>query len=866
MQLFENLSIKNKLRLMSIPLVVISAVTLGFLIYQSIGNYTRANHLLHANKSFDYILLAAGEQAKERGFTASVMGDPTSKVKDMIPDLRRKGDMYLDSAFLVINGMTLRPLSEKLRQKAEQLREKRNSVRTKVDTYLGSSTGTAEQRTEWIDAQTALIRGQQSLAQSLFSSDEGLNAILDMNSQIKNSVFVISENAGLERANIAAAIAAGAPLSADLKDKLMRFRGSVDENLRVVLNYANNPSASPTIRTAIETMRTVFLGEFEELRKKVYTASSSGNPYPITSAEWVKESTTAINSILHVSEAISTEVNKIAGEEQSSTVVQVASVTIAGVIGLLAMIAGITISPIIRKAVQDLVHTADKVIHGDYTVRISRKSKDELGTLATTFNTMTNAIGERVEGSELMIKTVIDMTSDKKTTDDALRAMLEGTIHLVKAKYGAVVIRNPDNSIKTFVHVGMSEEDIKRIGRFPAGKGLLGFGQDGRTGAYKVDDISKHPASIGFPSGHPPMKTLIGAPVVYGNRNLGSIYFAEKENAELFNDSDVHSVSLIAQMTGILVADRYNRHDMRNIVGQVQELSVSLATSMQSISGATEELAAGTHEQSSQSADVAAAVEEMAHNSIETAQSAITTANFAQSNGKLASDGKHTVENTIEKMKTIADVVRTSSQTVERLGEAGNAIGEIVTVISDIADQTNLLALNAAIEAARAGEQGRGFAVVADEVRKLAERTTTATKQIRDMIRSIQKETVEAVEQMQTGTKQVEEGINLADTAGIALTQVVNSAHQMHELIGQIASSSQEQSRTSESVAKSVSTISSISAESASTVMDIAKNITELNHLTEVLKDLILQVNVGTPQGNGKSVAGGKGQKLLGKG
>jgi len=862
MQLFNNLSIRGKLRIMTFPLIVISGLALAFLVYKTVHDYRQTDVLLKANKAFDYILMAAGEQAKERGFTANVIADPSAQVKSRIPELRIKGDLFLDSALSIISEMSLHSLSAAHKENVERLLRKRNDVRSNIDGFLGKDAGNEQQRSEWLEAQTSLIRAQHTLALSLFAAESGLNAILDMNSQIKNSVFIVSENAGLERANIGAIIASGTTISAEVKDKLMRYRGAVDENIRVVINYEGNPAATPAIKTAIQKMKNAFLGDFEELRKQIYLASANGTPYPINASEWVQQSTTAINSVLEVSQSVSREVSTIAGNEQSSSMVMAIIVIIATAVGVLAMIVGIIISPIITRAITELVNSADKVIHGDYSTQITRQSKDELGSLAYIFNTMTNAIKDRVEGSEQMIKTVIDMTSDKETTNDALQSMINGTVHLVKARYGAVVIKNADGSIKTFVHTGMSDEDIKRIGKLPVGKGLLGFVQENGK-AFKVDDISKHAASIGFPAGHPPMKTLIASPIYYGTQVLGSAYFAEKENGELFTDADLHSVGLIAQMTGILVADRYNRHDMRNIVGQVQELSVSLATSMQTISGATEELAAGTTEQSTQAADVAAAVEEMAHNSVETAQSAITTASFAQSNGKIASDGKQTVENTIQKMKNISSVVKTSSETVQRLGDAGDAIGEIVTVISDIADQTNLLALNAAIEAARAGEQGRGFAVVADEVRKLAERTTTATKQIRDMIRSIQKETVGAVEQMQVGTKQVEEGIILADSAGVALNQVVDSAHQMHDLIGQIAASSQEQSRTSENIAKNVSTISSISAESATTVMDIARNITELNNLTEILKELILQVNVGTPQQKGKLNDNNNNRKLL---
>lgn len=860
MQLFHNLSIRGKLRLMTIPLIIISGLTLAFLVYKTIYDYRRTNVLLKANKAFDYVLMAAGEQAKERGFTSNVIADPNAPVKSRISDLRIKGDLFLDSALTIINEISVSSLSTNHKEKVEKLRERRNNVRSDIDGFLGKEAGNEEKRTEWLEIQTSLIRAQHTLALSLFAAESGLNAVLDMNSQIKNSVFIVSENAGLERANIGAIIASGNPINAVSKEKLMRYRGAVDENIRVILNYEGNPSTTPSIKTAIQTMKKVFLGEFEELRKQVYNASANGVSYPVNSAEWVQQSTSAINSILEVSRSVSQEVSTIAGNEQNNSLMMAILMIVAAIIGTMAMVVGVIVSPIILKAINELVNSADKVIHGDYSTRITRQSKDELGSLGQIFNSMTKAIKERVEGSEMMVKTVIDMTSDKETTNDALQAMINGTIHLVKARYGAVVINNSDGSIKAFVHTGMSDEEIKRIGRLPVGKGLLGFVQENGK-AFKVDDISKHAASVGFPAGHPPMKTLIGSPIYYGNTVLGSAYFAEKENGELFTDADLHSVGLIAQMSGILVADRYNRHDMRNIVGQVQELSQSLATSMQTISGATEELAAGTTEQSTQAADVAAAVEEMAHNSVETAQSAITTASFAQSNGQIASDGKQTVENTILKMKNIASVVRTSSETVKRLGDAGDAIGEIVTVISDIADQTNLLALNAAIEAARAGDQGRGFAVVADEVRKLAERTTTATKQIRDMIRSIQKETIEAVEQMQVGTKQVEEGIVLADNAGIALNQVVDSAHQMHDLIGQIAASSQEQSRTSENIAKNVSTISAISAESATTVMDIARNITELNNLTEILKELTLQVNVGSPQQKAK--VSGNNRKLL---
>jgi len=173
------------------------------------------------------------------------------------------------------------------------------------------------------------------------------------------------------------------------------------------------------------------------------------------------------------------------------------------------------------------------------------------------------------------------------------------------------------------------------------------------------------------------------------------------------------------------------------------------------------------------------------------------------------------------------------------LGDSSKQIGEIISVIDDIADQTNLLALNAAIEAARAGEQGRGFAVVADEVRKLAERTTEATKQIASMIKGIQGETEQAVVAMNQGTHEVQSGIEYADRAGESLNSILSSTQELLDMINQIAAASEEQSATSEQISKNVMSISKVTAESTQRVEDVARTSDELARLTEHLRDLM---------------------------
>jgi methyl-accepting chemotaxis protein len=278
--------------------------------------------------------------------------------------------------------------------------------------------------------------------------------------------------------------------------------------------------------------------------------------------------------------------------------------------------------------------------------------------------------------------------------------------------------------------------------------------------------------------------------------------------------------------------------NIKEMMKKIKYAIESTANASSQISISTEEIAAGAMEQSAQTSEVATAVEEMSRTIFENTKNTSYAAATAKDSGDKAIKGGKVVEETIEGMNKIALVVKKSAETVYELGKNSDKIGDIVQVINDIADQTNLLALNAAIEAARAGEQGRGFAVVADEVRKLAERTTKATKEIATMIKEIQHDTLDAVESIKQGTTEVERGKEKANLAGEVLKEIVEGAKKVSDIVDQVATAGEEQSSTVEEISKNIEAINNVTHEASNGIQHIAHAAEDLNKLTSELQNL----------------------------
>jgi len=335
------------------------------------------------------------------------------------------------------------------------------------------------------------------------------------------------------------------------------------------------------------------------------------------------------------------------------------------------------------------------------------------------------------------------------------------------------------------------------------------------------------------------MAVIMG--MIIGRSIHRGVSMLEKASAQLAGGDLTTKIRIIGQDELARVGASFNQMTAQfaNLISEVNHSSTQVNQNADALSVTAAQVAQSSRQQTVRAAEAASSVEQLNTSFkaiVETSEEIVSAANNART---LSKQGNKVVASAVQGIEKVARTVSESALSIADLGQRSSQIGKILSVIKDIADQTNLLALNAAIEAARAGEQGRGFAVVADEVRKLAERTTAATAEISTMIGAIQSDTGQAVDSMRHGSNEVREGVELANQAGKALQDITRSVEQVVEMIGHIANATRDQSTASDSLTTTVEEIARMAQENSRAIELAATTSQEMVNHSQSLQKVI---------------------------
>nr|WP_324257369.1 methyl-accepting chemotaxis protein [Cellvibrio fontiphilus] len=319
-------------------------------------------------------------------------------------------------------------------------------------------------------------------------------------------------------------------------------------------------------------------------------------------------------------------------------------------------------------------------------------------------------------------------------------------------------------------------------------------------------------------------------------RNQTAILRLLDELADLADGDLTTTATVTEDFTGA-IADSINFtiDQLRILVARINETAVNVSAAAQETQQTALHLAEASEHQAQEIAGASAAVNEMAVTIDQVSANAAESAAVAERAVSIAGNGAKVVQNTIHGMDTIREQIQDTSKRIKRLGESSQEIGDIVSLINDIADQTNILALNAAIQASMAGDAGRGFAVVADEVQRLAERSAAATKQIEALVKTIQNDTNEAVISMEQTTSEVVRGARLAQDAGVALEEIENVSSSLAELIQNISNAARQQASSAGHISNTMNVIQEITTQTSAGTSATAQSI---GNLAEMALDL----------------------------
>ncbi len=324
------------------------------------------------------------------------------------------------------------------------------------------------------------------------------------------------------------------------------------------------------------------------------------------------------------------------------------------------------------------------------------------------------------------------------------------------------------------------------------------------------------------------------------NKNEAAIMRLLDEMGALADGDLTAHATVTEDITGAIADSiNYTIDALRNLVTQINDTTVQVSSAAHETQATAMHLAEASDQQAAQITTASSAVNQMAASIEEVSANANDLANEASKSVEIANKGSMVVQDTISGMDTIREQIQETSKRIKRLGESSQEIGDIVEIINDISEQTNILALNAAIQAAMAGDAGRGFAVVADEVQRLAERSGNATKQIEALVKTIQADTNEAVISMERSTSEVVQGARLAQNAGAALEEIEHVSSSLAKLIQAISDTTRQQSIAAVSISDSMNVVQEITTQTSAGTNETAASIGNLAELANELRQSV---------------------------
>ena len=709
-------------------------------------------------------------------------------------------------------------------------------------------------------------------------------------------VLDVLERVGRLRA-LGSAVASRGSITQDDRVQIYSLKGRFKDGIDEVRNYLTKVfELNPRVRDVLSVKFSNLvqkLGDFMTLIEDEFSSSNSGR-VRVKVDDYFSRATEVIDS----GYALFDEMNGILlsdlGERLSGD--YNAFYLLISILSVAFIFTGFVVyfvSSDVVSRLKELKDVSENISAGNFDVKVKSKyGKDEIAVVTDAVDLMIESIKKKTKATDLIVKTAVKAISEN--TETAMKTILQGAVDLTGAKYGAIGIFGDDGKIEKFYTIGMSEEDKQKVGKYPEGKGLLGYLHEVKQ-VLRIDDITKHPKFYGFPPGHPPMHSFLGAPIISEGKSIGNLYLTEKTGG--FDEEDEKNINYLVQLSSAVLGvkiksseieelkdylesevnrilaiveklsegdfsiefeysekgDAISRlysglnemlRELNSVIYKIKDIGSTLSSASSELSASTEQIAATVQEQSSQAGEIASAVEEMSATIVENSRNANQALEETRKAVEIARNGAEAIRGIIKYMENIAESVRSLAEVIKKLGSSSEKIGEIISVIDDIADQTNLLALNAAIEAARAGEHGRGFAVVADEVRKLAEKTVKSTKEIREIISQIQNGMETVVKSVDGALGIVDEGIKKADTASRSLDEIITVVENEKDMFNQLASASAQQAATSEQISRNIEMMTTAIQETASGVNQIARTSSDLSNIANELYQIVSRFKV----------------------